>query len=99
MKNTYLFYIVTFQVLKVLLMKICKIQPPDIFVFISRYHFSKIFRTSFNNIWKKYFRHECPFFNGFAQTLHPLNDKSGKRGKSFLLMLPKGKYGSDCIVL
>ena len=61
---SYLFYIV-FQVLKVLLLKICKIQPSDplfIFIFISfynsRYHFSQISRTSFKNIWKTYFRHE-----------------------------------------
>ena len=64
MKNTCPFYIV-FQVLKVRLIKVCKIQPPDllflvVFIsfYISRYHFSQIFRTSFNIVWKKDFRHE-----------------------------------------
>ena len=68
----------TFQGLKVLLIKICKIQPPGLlflFVFISfyisRYPFSQIFRTLFNNIWKKYFHHKFFFFNGFAQILPP----------------------------
>ena len=54
MKNTCPFYIL-FQGLKVLLSyKNCKIQAPDILFFvvfisfyISRYHFSQIFRTSF----------------------------------------------------
>ena len=65
--ETLLFYIV-FQVLNVLI-KICKLQPPNLvflFVFISfyvnRYHFSKIFRTSFKNIWKRYF---CIFVTKF----------------------------------
>ena len=29
------------------------------------YHFSQIFRTSFNIIWKKDFCHELSFFNGY----------------------------------
>ena len=54
MKNTFPFYIV-FQVLKVLLGKICRMQFPDLFIvfisfYISRYHFLQIFRTSFNII-------------------------------------------------
>ena len=56
MKNTCLLYIV-FQVSKVLLLKMCKIQPPNLLylvVFISfnirRHHFLQIFRTSFNNV-------------------------------------------------
>ena len=67
MKNIYLFYIV-FQVLKVLLIKICKIPAPDLlflFVFISfyisRYRFSQIFRTWFDNIWKKCFHLKFSF--------------------------------------
>ena len=67
------FYIV-FQVLKVLLIKICKIQPLDLLFlvafisfYISRYHFSQVFRTSFNIIWKKDFRHKFSFFNRFTQ--------------------------------
>ena len=88
MKNTCPFYNV-FQVLKVLLIKICKIQPPDFYflllvVFISfcinRYHFSKIFRTSFNIIWKKIFVTNFPFL---TDSLTP-----AKRDKSFLSMLP-----------
>ena len=69
-----IFYIV-FQVLKVLLIKICKIQSLDllflvVFIsfYISRYHFSQVFRTSFNIIWKKDFRHKFSFFNRFTQT-------------------------------
>ena len=53
-KNACPFYIV-FQVLEVLLIKICWIQPPDplfhvVFIsfYISRHHFSEVFRTSFN---------------------------------------------------
>ena len=56
-----LFVLFTFQVLKALLIKICKIEPPDLLIivvfisfYISRYHFSQIFRTSFN-IWKNIF--------------------------------------------
>ena len=54
MKNTFPFYTV-FQVLEVLLGKICKLQLPDLFIvfisfYISKYHFSQIFRTSFNII-------------------------------------------------
>ena len=71
---TKIFYIV-FQVLKVLLIKICKIQSLDllflvVFIsfYISRYHFSQVFRTSFNIIWKKDFRHKFSFFNRFTQT-------------------------------
>ena len=83
MKNKCPFYIV-FQILKALLIKICKIEPPDllfivVFIsfYISRYYFSQIFRTSFNIIWKKDFRHEFSFFNRFT-----------KSDKSFLSMLP-----------
>ena len=75
---SYLFYIV-FQILKVILKKVFKVRPPDLlflFVFISffisRYHFSQIFRTSFKNIWKKIFLSNIFFlFNGFAKTPCP----------------------------
>ena len=67
MKNTCPFYIV-FQVLKVCLIKVCKIQPPDllflvVFIsfYISRYHFSQIFKTSLNIIWKKVSVTNFPF--------------------------------------
>ena len=69
---TNIFYIV-FQVLKVLLIKICKIESLDLLVlvvfisfYISRYHFSQVFRTSFKIIWKKDFRHKFSFFNRFT---------------------------------
>ena len=54
-------HLIEFQVLKVILVKTWKIQPPDllflvVFIrrsfYISRYHFTKIFRTSFNILWK-----------------------------------------------
>ena len=83
MKNTCPFYYMVFQVLKVLLIKICKMQPLDLLFFvvfisfyISRYHFSQIFRSSFNIIWKKDFRHKFSFFNGFTQTPHPINSSN-----------------------
>ena len=82
MKNICHFYIVL-QVLKVFLIKICKTQPPDllflaVFIsfYISRYHFSQIFRISFNIIWKKAFCHEFSFSNRFTQTPHPQWPKS-----------------------
>ena len=74
MKNTSPFYII-FQILKVLLIKTeRKIEPPDLLFiavlisfYISRYHFSQIFRTSFNIIWKTDFRHEFSFFHGWQR--------------------------------
>ena len=35
--------------------------------YISRYHFSQFFRTSFNINWKKDFLQKFSFFNGFTQ--------------------------------
>ena len=76
-KKYVLFYIV-FQVLKVLIINICKIQLPDllfpvVFInfYISRDDFSQIFRTPFSIIWKKDFRHKFFFFNGFPQPSPP----------------------------
>ena len=51
LKNTHLFHI-AFEVLKVLFIKICKMQPLDLLFlvalcYISRYHFSLIFRVSY----------------------------------------------------
>ena len=61
--------------MKVLVVKICKIRPPGlvflaafISFYISRYHFSLIFRTSFNIIWRKDFCYKSSFFNRFTQT-------------------------------
>ena len=68
MKNAHPFYIV-FEVLKVLLIIIRKMQldftSADII-------FSVSFRASYSIIWKQDFRHEFSFFNGFNQTPLPL---------------------------
>ena len=56
--------------------KICKMSH-RIFYFllfytgpyISRHHFSQVFRTTVNIICKKDFRHEFSFFNGSTETL------------------------------
>ena len=81
MKNTRPFYIV-FQVLKVLLINICAIQPPDllftvVFIscYISRYHFSQILELHLAYSGRR-FRHEFSFFNRFAQTPYPLNGQN-----------------------
>ena len=89
---------IMFQVLKVLLKNICKIQSLDLLFlvvfmsfYISRCHFSQVFRTSFNIIWKKDFRQGFFFFNGFTQTLTPralFQPKSAKGNKRFLSELP-----------
>ena len=97
-KNACLFYTV-FQVLEVLLIKICKIQALGLlFLFfnvfmsfyIGRYHFSQILKTSFSIICRKDSCHKFFFFNRFIKTPHPLNGQNLlQHGKSFLLMLPK----------
>ena len=92
-KNVCPFYTV-FQVLEVLLIKICKIQPLDLlflFVYssfyINRYHFSQTFKTSFSIIWNKDFYHKFSFFNRVTQTPQPLKrPKSAKHDKWFLSM-------------
>ena len=67
------------------LIKICKTQSLDllfltVFIsfYISRHHFSQVFRTSFNIIWKKDFRLKFSFFNRLTQTptLHPLSSQN-----------------------
>ena len=62
------------------------IQPLDILFllfyisfYVSRYHFSQIFRTSFNIFWKKDFCHKFSFFNRFTPhppPSHPLNGQN-----------------------
>ena len=81
-KNTCSFYTV-FQVLEVLLIKICKIQPLDllflvIFIsfYINRYHFSQIFKTSFSIIWKKDFCQNFPFLMESLKLPTPLNNQN-----------------------
>ena len=97
-KKHVLFYIV-FQVLKVLIINICKIQLPDllfpvVFInfYISRDDFSQIFRTPFSIIWKKDFRHKFSFFNRFPQPPPPPPPPSpipaSLTAKSLLSMLP-----------
>ena len=79
MKIHALFTLYIFQVLKVLLINISKMQPLDLLFFvafisflpISRYHFSQIIWTSFNIIWRIDFGHKFSFFNGFTQTPSP----------------------------
>ena len=73
------FYIV-FQVWKVRLIQICKIEPPDllflvVFIsfYISTYHFSQFFRTSFNIICKKDFCREFSFLTYSPPTPSPNN--------------------------
>ena len=80
MKNAHPFYTVL-EVSKVLII-ICKMQPLDLLFLvlyvrfhINRYHLSLIFRASYN-IWKKDFRHEFSFFNGFTQKPHPHNGQN-----------------------
>ena len=79
-----------FQILKVFLIKICKIEPPNLLslvafisFYISRYHFSQILRTSFCIIRKKDFRHKFSFLTDSLKWL-----KSAKCDKGLLLMLP-----------
>ena len=53
----------------------------------SKYHFSQMFRTSFNIIWKKDFGHNFSFFNEFTQVPPPapsLRPKSAKLDESSL---------------
>ena len=66
-----------FHVLKVRFIKICKIEPRDLLFlvafisfYISRYHFSQLFRNSFRIIRKKDFRQEF-FFQRIDSTLAP----------------------------
>ena len=99
MKNTCPFYYMVFQVLKVLLIKICKMQPLDLLFFvvfisfyISRYHFSQIFRSSFNIIWKKDFRHKFSFFNGFTQIPILLTTKICWAGQKIFVDVPLSSF-------
>ena len=79
MKNTPAIY-TAFQVLKVILVyiKICKMNHQIFYfllfytsLYISRHHFSQIFRTSLNIICKKGFRHKFSFFNVSTETIAP----------------------------
>ena len=75
MKNTYLFYIV-FQVLKVLLIKICKVQPPCLlflFVFILTSAGTHKFLELHSKISeKKMFSSRIFFLTDLLRPPHPL---------------------------
>ena len=81
-KNTCRFCTV-FQVLELLLIKICKIQLLDILFivafpsfYISRYRFTQIFKTSLSSIIsEKDFHHKFSFFNGLSNPLTQLTAK------------------------
>ena len=69
--NTNQFFYIVFQVLKGTSYKNLKdtvTRSLVVFIsfYISRYHFSQVFRTSFNIIWKKDFQHKFSFFNEFS---------------------------------
>ena len=78
------------KVLKVGLIKVCKIKPPGllflvVFIsfYISRYHFPQIFRTPFLIIRKKDFGHEFSFLTDSLDPPappplfpHSLNDRN-----------------------
>ena len=75
---------ILFEGLKVLLLIICKMQPLNLLFlldlfhvrfYISRYHFSLVFRALYSVIWKKYFRYKFSFFNGFT---HPPTSLTAK---------------------
>ena len=84
MKNSCPFYII-FQVLKVLLIKICMIEPPDLLFsiafisfYISRYHFFHKFLELHSTLSEKsIFIMNFPFLFRFTETLpHPLNGQN-----------------------
>ena len=60
-----------------------KIEQPDLLFLVvfyllhqQKYHFSQIFRTSFNIISKKDFCHEFSFLTDSLKTPHPLNGQN-----------------------
>ena len=92
---------IVFKVLKVLLIKNCKMESLDLsflVVFISFYigrYFSQIFRTSFNSIWKKVFVINFLFLtdslNHPTPSLQPLR-QSPLNVTKVLPMLPNLSY-------
>ena len=100
MKNTPTVYIV-FQVLKVLLTKNCKISHQIFYflllyisVYISRHHFSQMFRTVFNIIGKKDFFMNFPFLMNSIKppTLHALNGQNWISVTKVFCWCPFGNY-------
>ena len=96
MKNAHPLYI-PFQVFKILLIKIYKIQRP-VLLFLTvlhefLYHQQISIFTTFKNFiphyQKKDFCHKFSFFNEFTQTPRPpYQSKSAMRDKSYLSTLP-----------
>ena len=79
-KNTCHFYNV-FQVLEVLFIKICKIQPLDLLFIVVFNSFCISKQISFSQLHsglsaKKIFCHEFSLFNRFMQTPTPLNSQN-----------------------
>ena len=81
-KNSCLFFM-SFQVLKVRLIKICKAEQSDLLflvvfisLYFSRYHFSQIFRTSFSIIGRKDFCHKFSFLTDSVKHSHLLNGQN-----------------------
>ena len=72
--------------------------------YISRYYFSLVFRALYNNIWKKCFRQEFYFFNGFTQppripllyTLNGENPLSVTKVFCRCSLIPKAKLDWFC---
>ena len=56
--------------------------------YISRYQFSKTFRSSFNIIWKINFQHEFSIFNKLNQAPSSQGQNVLSMTKDFLLMVP-----------
>ena len=82
--QTKTFYTV-FQVLNVVLIKVCKIQSLDLLLlvvflsfYISRYHFPQVFRTSFNIIWENVLAQIFLFYqiHSSSHHHHPLNSQN-----------------------
>ena len=72
-----------FNFLTVLLIQICKMQPPVLFspffyisFRISRYYFSQVFRTLFKIIWKKIFVTYFLLLTDCLKPSHPLNGQN-----------------------
>ena len=77
-------FILYFKFWRYSYLKICKrTEQPDLFFlvvfisfYISKYHFSQIFRTSFSIIGKKDFCHKFSFLTDSFKPPHPLNSQN-----------------------
>ena len=95
MNNTYLLvhYISSFEVFLVKEYKIQLVYQSLLFYMASQFTSGDIIFTTLKNLiqhlLENNFRHEFSFFNGFTQTIQPLNGQNPLSVTSFLLMLPK----------